>query len=84
MALKASVKKGDLVKISDEALTYSLANSNFYQITNLLGIVLKTVKERQDADKMVNFDNAALYYVMTGKGFLSVFEFDLEVINETE
>ena len=81
------VKPNDLVWVNKGALTYSLTR-NVYQNANVLGLVLKLVQPRKERSKFikerVNFDNAALYYVLTSKGCLTVFEFDLEVIDEEE
>ena len=67
------------------ALTYSMTGNMNYD-KNVLGLVLKLVQPRKERSKFikerVNFDNAALYYVLTSKGCLTVFEFDLEVIDE--
>jgi hypothetical protein len=92
-ALKVSVKfehifkPNDLVIVDKGALTYSVAG-NLKHESSVLGLVLKLVQPRQERGKFikerVNFDNAALYYVLTSKGCLTVFEFDLEVIDEKE
>ncbi len=75
----------DLVWVHKGALTYSVTG-NLQHSGNVLGLVLKLVQPRQERGKFikerVNFDNAALYYVLTSKGCLTVFEFDLEVIDE--
>ena len=91
--LKASVKPehifkpNDLVMVDKGALTYSITG-NLRHKENVLGLVLKLVQPRKERSKFikerVNFDNAALYYVLTSKGCLTVFEFDLEVIDEKE
>ena len=93
MALKASVKPehifrpNDLVVINKGALTYNITG-NLKNTKNVLGLVLKLVQPRKERSKFikerVNFDNAALYYVLTSKGCLTVFEFDLEVVDEKE
>ena len=81
------IKPNDLVWVHKGALTYSVTG-NFKQEGNVLGLVLKLVQPRKERGKFikerVNFDNAALYYVLTSKGCLTVFEFDLEVIDEEE
>jgi hypothetical protein len=80
-------KPNDLVIVNKGALTYSITG-NITQNVNVLGLVLKLVQPRKERSKFikerVNFDNAALYYVLTSKGCLTVFEFDLEVIDEEE
>ena len=91
--LKGSVKPeyifkpNDLVMVNKGALTYSVTG-NLHHNNNVLGLVLKLVQPRKERSKFVkervNFDNAALYYVLTSKGCLTVFEFDLEVIDEEE
>ena len=62
--------------------------TNLRHENSVLGLVLKLVQPRKERSKFikerVNFDNAALYYVLTSKGCLTVFEFDLEVIDEEE
>jgi hypothetical protein len=77
----------DLVIVNKGALTYSITGNLQYN-DNVLGLVLKLVQPRKERSKFikerVNFDNAALYYVLTSKGCLTVFEFDLEVIDEEE
>ena len=77
----------DLVMVYKGALTYSITG-NLRHEENVLGLVLKLVQPRKERSKFikerVNFDNAALYYVLTSKGCLTVFEFDLEVIDEEE
>jgi len=91
--IKASVKPehifmpNELVMVHKGALTYSVTG-NLRHEENVLGLVLKLVQPRKERSKFikerVNFDNAALYYVLTSKGCLTVFEFDLEVIDEEE
>ena len=91
--LEASVKPehifmpNELVMVHRGALTYSVTG-NLQHNENVLGLVLKLVQPRKERSKFikerVNFDNAALYYVLTSKGCLTVFEFDLEVIDEKE
>ena len=80
-------RPNDLVMIHKGALTYSMTGNMNYD-KNVLGLVLKLVQPRKERSKFikerVNFDNAALYYVLTSKGCLTVFEFDLEVIDEDE
>ena len=80
-------KPNDLVMVNKGALTYSVTGNLRYE-NNVLGLVLKLVQPRKERSKFikerVNFDNAALYYVLTSKGCLTVFEFDLEVIDEEE
>ena len=80
-------KPNDLVMVDKGALTYSVTG-NLRHTKNVLGLVLKLVQPRKERSKFikerVNFDNAALYYVLTSKGCLTVFEFDLEVIDEEE
>jgi len=75
----------DLVIVNKGALTYSITG-NLQHNNNVLGLVLKLVQPRKERSRFikerVNFDNAALYYVLTSKGCLTVFEFDLEVIYE--
>ena len=75
----------DLVLVNKGALTYNISGQISYG-KNVLGLVLKLVQPRKERSKFikerVNFDNAALYYVLTSKGCLTVFEFDLEVIDE--
>ena len=93
MALKVSAnpehifKPNDLVVVDKGALTYSVTG-NLNSASNVLGLVLRLVQPRKERSKFikerVNFDNAALYYVLTSKGCLTVFEFDLEVIDEEE
>ena len=92
-ALKASdkpehiFKPNDLVMVNKGALTYNVTGKLRHS-KNVLGLVLKLVQPRKERSKFikerVNFDNAALYYVLTSKGCLTVFEFDLEVIDEEE
>ena len=71
--------------VNSGALTYKATGKLIYP-KNVLGLVLKLVQPRKERSKFikerVNFDNAALYYVLTSKGCLTVFEFDLEVIDE--
>ena len=91
--MKASVnsehifKPNDLVMVHKGALTYSITGNLKYE-DNVLGLVLRLVQPRKERSKFikerVNFDNAALYYVLTSKGCLTVFEFDLEVVDEKE
>jgi hypothetical protein len=91
--LKASVnpihifKPNDLVMVDKGALTYN-TTGKLIHTKSVLGLVLKLVQPRKERSKFikerVNFDNAALYYVLTSKGCLTVFEFDLEVIDEDE
>ena len=80
-------RPNDLVMVNKGALTYSITGNLRYE-KNVLGLVLKLVQPRKERSKFVkervNFDNAALYYVLTSKGCLTVFEFDLEVIDEEE
>ena len=80
-------KPNDLVIVNKGALTYNITG-NLQHNKNVLGLVLKLVQPRKERSKFikerVNFDNAALYYVLTSKGCLTVFEFDLEVIDEKE
>ena len=80
-------KPNDLVIVNKGALTYNITG-NLQHNKNVLGLVLKLVQPRKERSKFikerVNFDNAALYYVLTSKGCLTVFEFDLEVIDEEE
>ena len=80
-------KPNDLVIVDKGALTYSVTGNLQYN-QSVLGLVLKLVQPRKERSKFikerVNFDSAALYYVLTSKGCLTVFEFDLEVINEEE
>ena len=80
-------RPNDLVMIHKGALTYSMTGNMNYD-KNVLGLVLKLVQPRKERSKFikerVNFDNAALYYVLTSKGCLTVFEFDLEVVDEEE
>ena len=93
MALKESVstehifRPNDLVMVNKGALTYNVTGK-LRHAKNVLGLVLKLVQPRQERGKFikerVNFDNAALYYVLTSKGCLTVFEFDLEVVDEEE
>ena len=75
----------DLVMVHKGALTYS-ATGKLSHNNNVLGLVLKLVQPRKERSKFikerVNFDNAALYYVLTSKGCLTVFEFDLEAIDD--
>ena len=81
------IRPNDLVWVHKGALTYSVTG-NLRHEGNVLGLVLKLVQPRKERSKFikerVNFDNAALYYVLTSKGCLTVFEFDLEVIDEEE
>ena len=81
------IRPNDLVWVNKGALTYSVTGNLSYK-NNVLGLVLKLVQPRKERSKFikerVNFDNAALYYVLTSKGCLTVFEFDLEVIDEEE
>jgi len=81
------IRPSDLVWVHKGALTYS-ATGNLKHNNNVLGLVLKLVQPRKERSEFikerVNFDNAALYYVLTSKGCLTVFEFDLEVIDEEE
>ena len=81
------IKPNDLVWVNKGAMTYSVTG-NLQHKGNVLGLVLKLVQPRKERGKFikerVNFDNAALYYVLTSKGCLTVFEFDLEVIDEEE
>ena len=81
------IKPCDLVLVNKGALTYSVTGNLQYG-SNVLGLVLKLVQPRKERSKFikerVNFDNAALYYVLTSKGCLTVFEFDLEVVDEEE
>ena len=81
------IRPNDLVWVHKGALTYSVTG-NLCHKENVLGLVLKLVQPRKERSKFikerVNFDNAALYYVLTSKGCLTVFEFDLEVIDEEE
>ena len=80
-------RPNDLVMVDKSALTYSITGNLQYS-KNVIGLVLKLVQPRKERSKFikerVNFDNAALYYVLTSKGCLTVFEFDLEVIDEKE
>ena len=80
-------KSNDLVLVNKGALTYNVTGKLRHE-KNVLGLVLKLVQPRKERSKFikerVNFDNAALYYVLTSKGCLTVFEFDLEVIDEEE
>ena len=80
-------KPNDLVMVNKGALTYNVSGK-LKNTKNVLGLVLKLVQPRKERSKFikerVNFDNAALYYVLTSKGCLTVFEFDLEVIDEEE
>ena len=86
-SLEHVFKPNDLVMVNKGALTYSVTGNLRYE-NNVLGLVLKLVQPRKERSKFikerVNFDNAALYYVLTSKGCLTVFEFDLEVIDEEE
>jgi hypothetical protein len=81
------IRPNDLVWVHKGALTYSVTG-NLRHDEDVLGLVLKLVQPRKERSKFikerVNFDNAALYYVLTSKGCLTVFEFDLEVIDEKE
>ena len=81
------IRPNDLVWVHKGALTYSVTGNLNYK-NNVLGLVLKLVQPRKERSKFikerVNFDNAALYYVLTSKGCLTVFEFDLEVVDEKE
>ena len=87
VSLEHIIKPNDLVIVHKGALTYSMTG-NLKHNDNVLGLVLKLVQPRKERSKFikerVNFDNAALYYVLTSKGCLTVFEFDLEVIDEKE
>jgi hypothetical protein len=75
-------KKNDLIYVKPHALTYSLtANLNINKTAKILGLIIKQVEKRAKPTGNVNFDNAALYYIMTTLGCLTVFEFDLEKIN---
>ena len=80
-------KPNDLVMVNKGALTYNITG-NLQHNNSVLGLVLKLVQPRKERSKFikerVNFDNAALYYVLTSKGCLTVFEFDLEAIDEEE
>jgi len=92
-ALKVSDKlqhifrPNDLVMVNRGALTYSVTGKLQHK-HNVLGLVLKLVQPRKETTKFlkerVNYENNALYYVLTSKGCLTVFEFDLEVIDEEE
>jgi hypothetical protein len=80
-------RPNDLVLVNKGALTYSVTG-NLKHESNVLGLVLKLVQPRKERSKFVkervNYENNALYYVLTSKGCLTVFEFDLEVIDEEE
>lgn len=80
-------RPNDLVMVNKGALTYSVTG-NLKHENNVLGLVLKLVQPRKETSKFlkerVNYENNALYYVLTSKGCLTVFEFDLEVIDEEE
>ena len=73
----------ELVYVKHEALTYSMTNvPKFQPNKKVLGLVIKQVEKRAKPTGNVNFDNAALYYIMTTLGCITVFEFDLEAISE--
>ena len=76
-----SFKTNDLVFVAPEALTYSMVNlPKPNRFSKVLGIIIKQVEKRAKPTGNVNFDNAALYYIMTTLGCLTVFEFDLEAV----
>ena len=82
MDFKVLVSECDLVLVSNSAFTYAIIGDiPLNQDHSICGLVLYKLESKQNTDKSVNFDNSALYYVMTSKGCLSIFEFDLEVIS---
>lgn len=82
--MSAKLYPNDLVLIKEDALTYNV-KCNFDHDDKVVGLVIYAISPRLNLeDNVVNFDNGALYYVLTSKGCLTVFEFDLEVIDEKE
>ena len=79
------LRSTDLVYVSQEALSYSMTSApKFIAGQKILGMVIKKVDSRAKPTGNVNFDNAALYYIMTTLGCITVFEFDLEVISDSK
>lgn len=76
------VKPNSLVIINPDALTYAVTGDTKVSLDRLVGLVLRVIEPKEDITKKINFDNSALYYIMTRRGCLSVFEFDLEVIDD--
>ena len=76
-------KSSDLVYVDPQALTYSMTSApKLRKNTKVLGVVINQVEKRAKPTGNVNFDNAALYYIMTTLGCITVFEFDLRSVYE--
>jgi hypothetical protein len=85
LKVSASFKQNQLVLVNHEAFTYSMVTApKFASPKKLLALVIRKVESRAKPTGNVNFDNAALYYIMTTFGCVTVFEFDLEVISESK
>ena len=78
-----NIEKGDLVLVHRSALTYSMTGQ-INPDRAIPGLVLFRREKRKLQKEDVNFDNSAIYYVMTNKGCMSIFEFDLEVLSGEE